>query len=312
MNVSAYAPVSIGNFIVGFDVLGAALAALDGELFGDIVHLEPAPAVSVAVTGPYASVLPPNPADNIVAAAIALYGEALAATGRRFRGDFRLVLEKRLPVGSGLGSSAASIVAALAALNAWHEDALDAPALLGLAGRLEGRISGGVHYDNVAPSLLGGLQLVLPGEARCQELALPAHWRIAVHYPGIEVSTRAARAILPDRYARRDMVSFGQHLAAFVAASCRGDEAGMLAALRDELIVPHRAALVPGYAEAERAAREAGALAFGLSGSGPTVFALAAPERLPAVAAAMAGAFPQNAQAFTRACALDRAGARCL
>ena len=276
MKLSAFAPVSAGNFIVGFDLLGAAFTDADAsaELFGDIVHMETQDAFELCVVGAYAGVLPAAPGDNIVAACVDAYRDALRAEGGIFDPRFRMTLEKRLPVGSGLGSSASSIVAALVALNAWHGQALDKAALLRVAGVMEGRISGGVHYDNVAPSLLGGLQLMLPEGGACRPIPLPPSWRFVIHYPGIEVSTRAARAVLPERYALSEVVRFGQYLAAFVSAAERADEAGMLSALRDELIVPHRAKLVPGFASAQVAAMNAGAKGFGLSGYRLTVLAI--------------------------------------
>ncbi|MBI2382064.1 MAG: homoserine kinase [Gammaproteobacteria bacterium] len=312
MSIQAYAPVSIGNFIVGFDVLGLALEDLSGEAFGDVVSIAPAARAETRVAGAYAHVLPADPTANIVHAARELVQDELSARGVLPREDFCLCLDKRLPVGSGLGSSAASIVAALVALNTWHGEAFSASELLHLAGVLEGRISGGVHYDNVAPSLLGGLQLILPEDGETRRLNLPETWRLVVHYPGIEVSTRAAREVLPTAYSRAEMVRFGQYLAAFVAAADAGDEAGMLAALRDELILPHRAPLVPGYFAAEQAARDAGALAFGLSGSGPTVFALCREAAMADIAGAIESAFPENPLAFTRHCRVDTRGARLL
>lgn len=309
MKISAMAPVSIGNFIAGFDLLGAALESLDGEDFGDIVTLETADRLSLTVAGDYAAHLPADPGDNIVSACVDAYARALTAIGGQFRRDFSLHLEKRLPVGSGLGSSASSIVAALAALDAWHDSALPRDVLLRLCGEMEGRVSGGVHYDNVAPSLLGGAQLLL-GEGRCTSLPLPDSWRFVVHYPGISVSTRAAREILPKAYPLPALVEFGGHLAALVSGAYRGDESVMLEALQDRLIAPHRAALIPGYAAAENAAREAGALAFGISGSGPTVFAICREASMPVIAAAIAAAFPENPRAFSRLCRLDRRGVR--
>lgn len=312
MKVSAYAPVSVGNFIVGFDLLGAALRDVSGALFGDVVRIEPAERLGVRIEGEFAKYLPDDPKANIVSDCIEAYHQVLQGRGLALRSGFTLVLDKRLPVGSGLGSSAASIVAALVALNAWYGEALTKDELLRLAGELEGKISGGVHYDNVAPSLLGGLQLMLPGEACCELVPLPETWRFVVHYPGIEVSTRSARAILPKSFLLKDMVTFGRHLAGFVSAAHRGDEAAMLTSLQDELIAPHRASLVPGFKLAEDAARKAGALAFGLSGSGPTVIAVVREADALPVARAIEQAFPASSRSFTRLCALDTLGARCL
>lgn len=315
----AFAPVSIGNFIVGFDTLGAALAPADGgEPLGDIVQVEPATRFEFVLTGSYADRLPGALTDNIVVTADAVFHRALTAR-RIVARPRRLTLEKRLPVGSGLGSSASSIVAALVALNAFYDGPLTPDELLTLAGELEGQISGGIHYDNVAPTLLGGLQLLLPdAEAattgqRCAALPVPADWLFVVHYPGIEVSTRMAREILPRAYSLAQAVRFGQRLAAFVDALHRRDSARAARLLTDELVEPYRTPLVPGLETARRAALQAGALAFGLSGSGPTCVAVTdSAAKATEIQRVIEAAMPTNAHRFTRLCQLDPVGARLL
>ncbi|MDQ9615223.1 homoserine kinase, partial [Serratia marcescens] len=104
-------------------------------------------------------------------------------------------LEKNMPIGSGLGSSACSVVAGLMAMNEFCNRPLDETTLLGLMGELEGRISGSVHYDNVAPCYLGGLQLMLEEEGIIsQEVPCFDDWLWVMAYPGIKVSTAEARA----------------------------------------------------------------------------------------------------------------------
>lgn len=311
MSLSVFAPVSIGNFIVGFDLLGAALKDCSGELFGDIVTLTASTQRELRITGEFSHRLPADPRENIVYACIEAFDSALRLQGHTPRQDYRLCLEKRLPVGSGLGSSASSIVAALKALDLWQGCPLGDKALLQLAGAMEGRVSGGVHYDNVAPSLLGGLQL-LSEEGECRRLPLPSHWRFVLFHPGICVATREARAVLPEQFPRSAVLQFGQRLAAFVDAAHRGDEPALLNVLRDDIFVPHRAPLVPGFREAEKAARQAGAVAFGLSGSGPTVFAIVTEHKVAPVLLAIEQAFPKNADSFSRVCELDSQGARAL
>ena len=164
--IRVFAPASMGNVSVGFDVLGAALAPIDGTLLGDCVTIsELAQGIEVSTIGTFAHKLPSDPKLNIVYDCAVAYQAALQAKGISYQG-LKIVLEKLLPVGSGLGSSAASVVAALYALNEFYENALSKHALLLLMGQLEGQISGSVHYDNVAPSYLGGLQLMIdqPGQ----------------------------------------------------------------------------------------------------------------------------------------------------
>ena len=166
MTIRVFAPASMGNVSVGFDVLGGALAPIDGSLLGDFVSASELPnGVSVKTIGRFAHKLPSDPKQNILYDCALAYRQKLTEQGIKFKG-IELVLEKELPVGSGLGSSAASVVAALYALNEFYQQALSKHQLLLLMGELEGKISGSVHYDNVAPSYLGGLQMMLeqPGQ----------------------------------------------------------------------------------------------------------------------------------------------------
>lgn len=317
MRIRAFAPVSLGNFIVGFDILGAAVTAIDdGPPLGDVVIVEDvASDFEFVLTGPYANRLPGPPEENIAVTADRLFHEEIARHGLLPR-PRRLTLEKCLPVGSGLGSSGTSAVATLAALNAFYSAPLTKTDLLVLAGALEGRISGSVHYDNVAPTLLGSLQLLLPPEeaaltgALTETLPLPDGWLFVVHYPGIVVSTRMAREILPATYTLPQVVSYAQRLAGFVDAVHRRDYSRAARLLRDEqLVEPHRARLVPGLEEARAAAYACGSLAFGLSGSGPTCFALAdSPEKARLIGQAIEAAMPANPERFTRICRLAMAG----
>lgn len=306
--LAAFSPVSIGNFIAGFDVLGAAVQPTDGTRLGDVVRIETGEGIEV--TGPFAASLPENPRANIVARAREWFEQSLVAREIVPR-ELRLVLEKRLPVGSGLGSSGSSIVAALVALNAAHGDPLDAMDLLRLAGGLEGEISGGVHYDNVAPSLLGGLQLMAPPPAP-PAVTLPffPEWRFVLFYPGFVVSTRDARRVLPAAWPLGQLVGFGQRIAGLVHGLHEGDRELVARLLVDDLIEPHRAPLVPGLPAAQRAAREAGALACGLSGSGPTTVAVAADDATAErVLEAISAAYGSRPSAFGHVCAIEPRGA---
>lgn len=305
-----FAPISIGNFFIGFDLLGAALtAADDGPPLGDEVEITPAAAgFTFTLSGTHAARLPGPASENLAVVADARFHEELAARGRPAR-PRHLTLYKNLPVGSGLGSSATSIVATLRALNGFYDAPFSVDELLTLAGGLEGGVSGSIHYDNVAPALLGGLQLLV-SEAefavtgrRCVALPTPPDWLFVVHHPGIEVSTRLAREILPTAWPMGQVVAFGQRLAAFVDALHRADGPAAARLLHDELVEPYRAALVPGFGAARVAAMGAGALAFGLSGSGPTCVALVeSMEAAARVAAVIEAAMPPNDARFTRIC----------
>ena len=195
-SVVAYAPASSANLSVGFDVLGAALAPVDGSLLGDRVQVKSAEVpFALSSVGRYAHKLPDDPKKNILYDCWVAYGEALEKRGLTLK-PLEMVLEKNLPVGSGLGSSACSVVAALEGLNAFHGAPLNEHDMLLLMGEMEGKISGSVHYDNVAPCYLGGMQLVLEEHGVIsQGIPVFEQWYWVVCYPGTVVSTAAARAI---------------------------------------------------------------------------------------------------------------------
>jgi homoserine kinase len=211
--LTVYAPASSGNVSVGFDALGLALAPIDGSLLGDCVSIiegEPDDWM-LCIDGPFAHALPQDQEQNIVISSCRRFETAARAKGAEIR-PLNITLDKRLPVGSGMGSSASSIVATLVALNRHFGRPLDRPALLQMMAEMEGSISGEIHLDNIAPCLLGGLRLCIPGGARQYSLPWPAHWQSVVAWPGTRLDTRSAREVLPEHYERRTVVSHGAHL----------------------------------------------------------------------------------------------------
>ena len=298
----AYAPASCGN------LAPSTSKPADGSLWGDVVEAEPAARDSFELCGPYAYGLPRDARDNLVLRARALLEPALGGELPRLR----LRLDKQLPLRSGLGSSSASIVAALVALNAAAGSPLTPCELLPFAGRAEGSAAGDVHLDNVAACLLGGLRLVTPDGAT-RALPFPDDLRLVVVHPELELATAEARAVLPRQVALGLAVEHAANLAALVHALHADDRALLAGSLRDLLAEPHRAALVPGFRAVQRAALDRGALGASLSGAGPALFALAGAESAQEVGAAMTGAFAGAGVACqARVCRLDTRGARLL
>jgi homoserine kinase len=317
MSIRVFAPASMGNVSVGFDLLGGALAPIDGTLLGDFVTISAqetsneSDPICVETVGRFAHKLPSDPKLNILYDCAVTYHEALVKKGQPSQ-TIKMVLEKELPVGSGLGSSAASVVAALYALNEFYDNALSSDALLLLMGQLEGQISGSVHYDNVAPSYLGGLQLMVEqGNKLYSSLPTFDDWYWVVSYSGVKVSTAQAREIMPKQVDLKTALKFGQNIASFVDASHRGDSELAASLLVDVIAEPVRGGIIPKFIENKQAMLTLGAMASGISGSGPTLFAvtdnLTKAEQL---ALYLQDNYIQNDDGFSHICKLDNQGAR--
>lgn len=314
MSVVAYAPASTANVSVGFDVLGGALAPIGGELLGDRVKIFTGDyGFSLECIGRYAHKLPSDSNSNIVYQCYLAYQAAIAKLNKEIL-PVKMILEKNLPVGSGLGSSSSSIVAALEALNAWHDYLLDETSMLALMGEMEGQISGSVHYDNVAPCYLGGMQLMINEDGIISQ-TIPSfkEWYWVVAYPGITISTSAARDILPAQYRLSETLTYGRRLGAFVHASYSNQPELAAKMLKDVIAEPYRSQLIPGFAEARSYAMQCGALAMGISGSGPTVFAVMTDlKQAESLQNWLTENFLQNDEGFCHICRLDDQGARVL
>lgn len=313
MKHTAFAPASIGNVCLGFDVLGAAIAPVDGLKLGDEVVLEPSDAFRLSVSGKFADRLPPEPEKNIVATCYQTFQQKLSALGRD-TSPCAMTLRKNLPIGSGLGSSAASIVAALHGLNEFYGAPLNETELLLLMGELEGQISGSIHYDNVAPCYLGGMTLMVETKNQITtQLPIIDDWYWVCCYSGISVSTSAAREILPKQISMADTLRFGRQLAVFTDALHRGD--AMLAAemMQDVIAEPYRKSLLPYFDESRQFAMQNGALAFSISGSGPTVFAVCEDlQQAQHISQWLEQHYVQNEDGFSHVCKLDPLGSRVL
>ena len=273
MTITVYAPATIANLSVGFDLLGAAIAPIDGSSLGDRLSVSRTTSgISLACSGPWSDKLPADPTENIVYQCAKHFNECLS---EQSRSGLDISLEKNLPVGSGLGSSASSVVAAFYALNELFAHPFSADRLLLMMGEFEGRVSGSVHYDNVAPCFLGGLQLLVQApDCFCSKIPHFNKWYWVVAYPGIALSTAKMRALLPQEYKRSDMISYGRFLSGFIHASHENNRQLAAAMLKDIVAEPYRSPHIPGYERAKQSLYELGALASGISGSGPSMFAV--------------------------------------
>ncbi|MEX2125141.1 MAG: homoserine kinase [Woeseia sp.] len=285
--ISAFAPASIGNVGVGFDMLGLALQGV-----GDRVSVRRRQDDGIVVAEVLAPDGQPHPdlstqpeRNTASIAAAALWRTA------RARGGLEIVLHKGIPLQSGMGSSAASAVAAVVATNALLESPFEPGELLTFALEGEKFASGGLHADNVAPSLLGGLVL-------CPSMSLPETVRIkpptglssVLVHPDLKVDTAKARRDLARIYSLEQWLTQQGYLATFVLACERDDHRLIARSLQDVIIEPQRAASVPCFQVVKRAALNAGALGCSLSGSGPSIFALCSDGLAPTIAKEMAQA----------------------
>lgn len=282
--VTAFAPATVGNAGVGFDVLGFAVEAVGDRV---TVRRIDEPVVRVADIRGVTDDLPRNPDENTATVGLVLMREELGLDY-----GFEVEIDKGLPLGSGMGGSAASAVAAVVAAAELVDDPLSRESLFRYSLAGEAVASGHAHPDNVAPCLYGGLTLATGNEVR----SVPSpDLYVALVHPHLRIDTKMAREVMPKQIPLGTAVQQMGHLAAFLAGCWEGDIAAVMEHCVDLLAEPHRKNLLPGFDAARVAALEAGAGAFSLSGSGPTVFALAPSE---AVAAAVADAI---AEAFAGA-----------
>ncbi|WP_392566554.1 homoserine kinase [Utexia brackfieldae] len=305
--VKIYAPASMANISVGFDILGAAVSPIDGQLLGDCITVTSATEFNLESTGHFVKKLPQNPKYNIVYQCWQRFCLAMRKTL-----PVAMTLEKNMPIGSGLGSSACSVVGAFVALNEFFEQPFNQTELLLMMGEMEGRISGSVHYDNVAPCYLGGMQLILD-EAGIVSQSLPCfdNWYWVMAYPGIKVSTAEARAILPAQYKKQDCVDHGRHVGGFIHACYTKQPALAALFMQDVVAEPYRQQLLPGFAHARASLAQLGVIASGISGSGPTMFAVADNLDIAKQAADwLQSHYVQNSEGFVHICKIDMQGAR--
>ncbi len=265
--ISAFAPASIGNVSVGFDCLGLAL-----EYPGDIVIIEAGTkpgAELIEIQGDNGE-LPVETENNVVGVVVQSMLDALG-----WDDALAIRLLKGLPLQSGMGSSASSSVAAAVAANEFLGKPFTKKELIPFAMEGEKLACGAPHVDNVAPALLGGITLISSNDPlEIISLPYPKNLYCAVVHPDVAVATRDARAVVPESLPRSIAVKQSAHLAAFVHALHTSDWELISRSMIDLIAEPKRKDLIPHFDAVKSAALETGALACGISGSGPTIFAL--------------------------------------
>ena len=300
----AFAPASVGNVAVGFDVLGHSFQAIGDRVLARRTNT---PGVTIAAIKGVVAELPLEPERNTA-------GKAVLSMVQELQLPFgiELTIEKGIPLGSGLGGSAASAVAAVVAAGGLLERSLTKLELLKFAMHGEAVASGSVHVDNIAPSLFGGLVLTVGiDNPHVKQIPVPPSVRCVLVHPHMMLSTREARQILKRTVELSDVIWQQANLAGFLTGCFTGDVNLIRESLEDVIIEPQRQVLIPGFKAVKEGAKAAGALGCSISGAGPTIFAWCEEQHANAVRDAMVAGFKaHDLESDAWISTLDPAGAR--
>lgn len=264
-SVSLFAPASIANISCGFDVLGLCL-----DNVGDLMHIETSNKPGFRITEIKGQDLPLETEKNVAGVA----AQALLKAYNQPVG-FELKIDKRIKAGSGIGSSAASAAGAVVGINKLLGEPFSSLELISFAMEGERLACGSAHADNVAPVILGGFTLVRSLQPLdVIPLHSPLELAATVIHPEIEVKTADARAVLHNKIPLKKAINQWANVGALVSGLYQEDYDLISRSLVDEIVEPARAMLIPGFDQLKDNATQAGALGCGISGSGPSVFAL--------------------------------------
>ena len=263
--VRIFCPATIANISCGFDVLGLALDSV-----GDEMILKKTETPGIRITKITGQQLPMETEQNVAGvAALALSRDC------EFSGGLEIDIDKKIKPGSGIGSSAASAAGAAYGLNVLLGNPFTKQQLINYAMQGEKLASGVAHADNVAPALLGGFTLVRSYDPLdVIKLHTPGQLYASIIHPQIEVKTADSRKILKTRISLEDGIRQWGNVGGLVAGLYTEDYDLISRSLEDHIVEPIRSMLIPGYDRLKEAAGKAGALGVGISGSGPSVFAL--------------------------------------
>jgi len=263
--ITIFSTATVANVCCGFDVLGFAL-----EGIGDEITLTKSSERGIKITKITGADLSLNAKENVVGVA----GNAMLDFLKLDYG-FEIEIKKGIPLGSGIGGSAASAAAVVFGINQFLEKPLNLQQLANYGMKGEVVASGNEHADNVGPAIFGGFTLI-PSYKPFKVVALPTPKDLyaTIIHPHIEINTKEAREVLPKNVPLRDAIVQSGNLAGFISALYSSDYELLSRSIKDVLIEPHRKALLPYFDEAKQNALSSGALGFGISGSGPSMFSL--------------------------------------
>lgn len=265
--VKAIAPATVANVSCGFDIFGFAVEAPADEV---ILTLSNKPGVVIkAITGDGGK-LPLESDKNTSGVAVEAFLKELDSDA-----GVEIVLHKKLPLGSGMGSSAASSAAALVAVNHLFDNPFSREQLLPFAMEAERIACGSAHADNVAPSLMGGFVLIRGYEPLdVTKVPTPSNLYCTLVHPHLELKTSDSRRVLKSSIPLKDAITQWGNIAGLVVGLMKPDYGLIMRSLSDVVAEPIRSVLIPGFTGIKAAAIRSGALGCGISGSGPTIFAL--------------------------------------
>ncbi|ADF52592.1 homoserine kinase [Zunongwangia profunda SM-A87] len=263
--IKVFAPATVANLSCGFDVLGCCL-----DNVGDEMIIKKNDLHKLRITKLEGQDLPLEVDQNVAGVAVKAMLEKLQSNE-----GFDIEIYKKIKAGSGIGSSAASSAGAVFAVNKLLGAPLKNIELLPFAMEGERLASGNAHADNVAPALLGGFTLVKSYEPlEVLSLPSPEELNVVILHPQIEVKTKDSRAIIKRNISLDKAVSQWGNLGALVSALYTNDYELLGRSLKDEIVEPIRSILIPYFDEIKTISLESGALGFGISGSGPSVYAM--------------------------------------
>ncbi len=264
--IKVFCPATVANVNCGYDALGFAL-----EGIGDEMVFRKSKTKGVTITKITGDKLPMEAHKNVAGVAGNAMLEAINA-------DFGIEIEihKKIRSGSGIGSSSASAAGAVFGINQFLKKPLNNLELARYAMKGEALASGNEHADNVAPCIYGGTTLVT-GYDPFKVIALPPMDTVYVGilHPHITIKTKDAREILPKEIPLKDAIIQSQRLASFVASLYEWDKDLFSESIKDVLVEPHRKQLIPHFDTIRAISEKNGCVAFGISGSGPSMFCLA-------------------------------------
>ena len=263
--VRVFAPASIANMGCGFDVMGLAL-----DEVGDIIEITQSEGDGLVIVNNSGVPLPEDPEKNVVTPVIRAFLEKIGK-----KAMIEVTICEKIYPGSGIGSSAASSAAAAYGMNELYGCPLSEEEVINCAMEGENLASGGYHADNIAPALMGGIVLIRGYEPLdIIQLPVPGNFYCAVVHPHLVVSTKAAREILPKAVPMHDAVRQWGNVGGLVAGLYSGNLGLVGRSMQDHVAEPYRKQFIPGFDALKAKVLEDGALAFNISGSGPSVFAL--------------------------------------